>query len=222
MPRPFFGFALLLGGILVCMTFLDRDVALVFGAMKQEMPDVIAPFQAMTTLGKSMWYLYPLAAYSLFAIVVMRRKTADRALWRQRLLISLFLLANIALSGLAVDILKIFVGRPRPVLLIEEGIFNQFSPFMLKSRWWSFPSGHSVTALSLALAASAIWPRGRWALLFFAGLIGASRVIVTAHYPADVLGGFMVAVIVFMGLAKLFEVRGWAVWIDKAKQGNIP
>lgn len=212
MTRTATGFAILLSAILICMVWLDRDVALVFGAMKQQMPNVIAPFQVITSLGKSMWYLYPLGLYSAFAALMLRLRPAERSLWLPRLQTSLFIFANVALSGLAVDIIKILVGRPRPVMLLEENIFNQFTPFIFKSRWWSFPSGHSVTALSLALATSLFWPRWRWALLAGAGLIGASRVIVTAHYPSDVFGGFTIAVIVFMGLARLFEVRGWARW----------
>ncbi|MBP7253508.1 MAG: phosphatase PAP2 family protein [Alphaproteobacteria bacterium] len=212
MSRTAPGFAILLSAILVCMVWLDRDVALVFGAMKQQMPAVIAPFQVITTLGKSMWYLYPLGLYSAYAAIMLRLRPSERTLWLSRLQISLFIFANVALSGLTVDIIKILAGRPRPVILLEEGIFNQFTPFVLKSRWWSFPSGHSVTALSLALAASLFWPRWRWALLACAGLVGASRVIVTAHYPSDVIGGFTIAVIVFMGLTRLFEVRGWTNW----------
>ncbi len=212
MCRTASGFVILLSAIFVCMVWFDRDVALVFSAMKQQMPVVIAPFQALTTLGKSMWYLYPLGLYCAYAALMLRLRPTERAIWLRRFQISLFLFANVALSGLVVDIIKIFVGRPRPVLLIEEGIFNQFTPFMLKSRWWSFPSGHSVTALSLALTLGLFWPRARWLLLTFAGLIGASRVIVTAHYLSDVFGGFTIAAIVFMGLVRFFEVRGWAHW----------
>lgn len=214
MSRTAFGFAILLSAIITCMMWFDRDIALIFGTMKQEMPSVIAPFQAVTTLGKSQWYLYPLGLYSAYAALMLRLRPAERAIWLPRLQTGLFIFANVALSGLAVDIIKIFVGRPRPVLFLEDGIFNQFSPFMLKSRWWSFPSGHSVTVLSLALAVSLFWPRLRWLLLAFAGLIGASRVIVTAHYMGDVFGGFAVAVIVFMGLVRLFEARGWARWVS--------
>lgn len=212
MYRTASGFAVFICAILASMLWLDRDVALIFGAMKQQTPDVIAPFQTLTSLGRSLWYLYPLGLYSAYAAYRMRTKPAEKTLWLRRLQISAFIFANVALSGLAVDIIKIIVGRPRPVMLLEAGVFNQFTPFIFKSRWWSFPSGHSVTALSLALAAGLYWPRWRWALLALAGFVGASRVIVTAHFVSDVFAGFTIAVIVFMALARFFEVRGWAHW----------
>lgn len=200
------------GAILVSMLYFDRDVALAFGAMKRDYPIVIAPFQALTDIGKSLWYLYPLAAYALLTLLLQRLRPTDKARWQRHFFITLFIFANIALSGLAVDTVKIIVGRPRPVLLLEQGIFNQFTAFSFTARWWSFPSGHSATMLSLALGVGAIWPRTLYLLLPLAGLAAASRVIVTAHYPSDMLGGLLVACLVFMGLARLFEVRGWAVW----------
>lgn len=62
----------------------------------------------------------------------------------------------------------------------------------------SFPSGHSTTAMSIALAAVLVTPR-RWRL--FAALGGAcsalatgiSLVILGLHYPSDALGGFLLA-----------------------------
>lgn len=218
--RAIAGFSILLIAIITCIFWIDRPVALDFAAMKQEHPGVISVFQKMTTLGKSQWYLYPLAAYCLGVGLLIWWRPEYRPLWRPRLLAALFIFANVALSGLAVDLLKIIIGRPRPVLLIDHGIFNQFTPWTVStsplgspSRWWSLPSGHSVTALALALALGALWPRCRWAILAFAGIIGASRVIVTAHYLGDILAGFGVAVLIFMLLEYIFKQRGWAIWI---------
>lgn len=208
---------LMLIAIPCSMFWLDRDVALACGALKRDFPAVIAPFQAMTDIGKSMWYLYPLAVYGTLMLALQRLRPAEKPRWRRHFFITLFIFANIALSGLAVDIIKIIVGRPRPVLLLEENIFNQFTAFAFKSRWWSFPSGHSATMLSLALGVGAVWPRARLFLLPLAGLGAASRVIVTAHYASDMIGGLLVACLVFMGLTQLFEVRGWVTWSKRPR-----
>lgn len=62
---------------------------------------------------------------------------------------------------------------------------------------------------SLIIIAYALrWPRGlRWITTLFGistiGAIGASRVYLGAHYPSDVLGGFLAAA------AWLTAVTGW-------------
>ncbi len=207
--RSLLGYSLLYTAIIASILFADYDLALAFAAMKQQSPVLIAPFQAITTLGKSQWYLYPLALYLVWAWVMSKQQPEQRARWLRHLQIAGFIFANIAVSGLAADAVKILVGRPRPVLLIEQDIFNQLSPFIFKSRWWSFPSGHSITGLSLALSVGAFWPRWRWVLLGLAGLIAASRVIVTAHYLSDTLAGLGLGVIIFSLLTMLFKKRGW-------------
>jgi membrane-associated phospholipid phosphatase len=204
------GFAVLAAAIGVCLVQVDQPVALAFAAMKTTQPELIGLFQTVTTLGKSHWYLVPLGVYGLVCAAAWRwGATARRPVWQRRCLLELFVFANIAVSGLLVDGLKILVGRPRPVLLLEQGIFNQFMPLALASRWWSFPSGHTATIVSLALAVGALWPRWRWPLLVIAGVAAASRVIITAHYLADILAGIGMAVLVFMALQALFLRRGW-------------
>lgn len=209
-----FGIAILAG-----MLCIDRDVALAFGAMKRDTPALISFFTTITDIGKSQWYLYPLGLLCLACGLMLRWKLQPqrRALWLALLQMSGFVFANIALSGLAVDCIKIIIGRPRPVLLLEQDIFNQFTSFSFTSRWWSFPSGHSATILSLALAAGAICPRWRRPLLLLAGTVAASRVIVTAHYPSDVLGGLLIASMIFTYLERFFHLRGWACWNKNAR-----
>ncbi len=57
---------------------------------------------------------------------------------------------------------------------------------------YSLPSGHSTFA---ALVVGALWPlvgfRGRLALVFYAALVGWSRVAAGMHFPADVVAGWM-------------------------------
>jgi undecaprenyl-diphosphatase len=54
---------------------------------------------------------------------------------------------------------------------------------------YSFPSGHTLHAVSLAWQASAHFPELGWVLLPLAALIAASRVVLGLHYPSDVLAG---------------------------------
>ncbi len=54
---------------------------------------------------------------------------------------------------------------------------------------YSFPSGHTLHAVSFTVLATAYFPALGWVLVPFASLIAASRVVLGLHYPTDVLAG---------------------------------
>ena len=221
MTRAQVGYAILIIAIMMAIFGFDRDIALAFGAMKTGQPAVIELFKSITVLGLSKWYLWPLGLFLIGIGVMLRHRPALRPHLLSHWQSAGFLFANLALSGLAVNVLKIIIGRPRPVLLLESGIFNDFVPFSFASRLWSFPSGHSATALSLALSLAVLFPRWRLPLLLFAGTIAASRIVVTAHYLSDTMAGFGVAALVFSGTQIYFARRGWAPFATTHKRGNI-
>jgi membrane-associated phospholipid phosphatase len=64
----------------------------------------------------------------------------------------------------------------------------------------SFPSGHTLRALLLAVALSAAWPRARWLL---AGWAACSLVLLEVaghHVPSDIAGGIVLAAFVMEAL----------------------
>lgn len=190
------------------MIWFDRPVALYFRALDHDAPYLVAPFKTITALGKSEWFLYPTATIFAVALCAMRFQPLRRIFWRGLAQKSGFVFADIALTGLTVDLLKILIGRPRPVLL-PEGIFNQFTPLSFHARWWSFPSGHSATMMAAALSLGVIFPRWRLPLWSAAGLIAASRIVVAAHYPSDVMGGLIVAAAMHTLLCQRLIRWGW-------------
>ena len=87
----------------------------------------------------------------------------------------------IALPGLFSSIVKNMIGRARPGV---GGSLNPslFDPFHWAPAYAGLPSGHATTAFAALAAFGMLWPRARTALLIFALLIAASRIIVTALY----------------------------------------
>ena len=84
-------------------------------------------------------------------------------------------------------VVKRLIGRARPLRI--EGSDIYFAPFGWRNDYASLPSGHSTTAFAVAVALGALFPRLRVALWIYAGIIAVSRVILTAHYPSDVIAG---------------------------------
>ena len=126
------------------------------------------------------------------------RPWADRM--RQAALVPAFLLASIAASGLAVDLLKIVFGRTRPKLLFADGTYD-FSWLGLAADYWSFPSGHTAAVAALATALWCLWPRHVLFYIALASVVAASRVVTGAHYLSDVVVGGFVAVLVTRAVA---------------------
>jgi len=100
----------------------------------------------------------------------------------------------VALSGLISNIVKRAIGRPRPELFGDQGLFS-FNPFMHNSDYESFPSGHATTDGAFWTALALLFPPLRWPFLLFGLYLALTRVFVGAHYPSDVTVGF-----------------GWGMW----------
>jgi membrane-associated phospholipid phosphatase len=135
-------------------------------------------FRPVTKLGESQGYL--VAGALLYLLYRTRRPWMANA-W-------LFLFSSVAVSGLASDLLKIILGRARPKLFLNDGIYG-FDFFHLEHAWTSFPSGHATTALSAAVSLSLLYPRFRPLFLAAGFLIALSRIMLSQHYLSDVIAG---------------------------------
>jgi membrane-associated phospholipid phosphatase len=108
-------------------------------------------------------------------------------------------------SGLVADVGKLLVVRTRPGIsdlthsaqatflgwrpLIELPL----APGQSKSLYQSFPSGHTATAVGLAIGLSYVYPRGRWFFAAMACLAAAQRICDGHHFLSDTLVGASVA-----------------------------
>jgi len=97
--------------------------------------------------------------------------------------------AVLVVSHLIVQLVKRTVGRPRPSRGVDcRTLIDEPDRF-------SFPSGHSAAAMSVAFVYAMAFPHYASVLIPAAVLVGASRVCLGVHYPGDVLIGQLIALL---------------------------
>jgi undecaprenyl-diphosphatase len=155
-------------------------------------------FELITRLGLSTpWLVASLAGFICFKFIKKNEVLANAAL---------FLFLAVALAGIANDLIKILVGRSRPGLLLHEGIYG-FHPFTNQYKYASFPSGHANTIGALCYGLYRVIGRFKWVWLTVALAVMASRVIVGAHFPSDVIFGAFLGVVATELIAVAFEKK---------------
>lgn len=112
-------------------------------------------------------------------------ENADLELIRQ---CALAFVASLAAGSLVLHGIKLVLGRRRPRDDFEMGLYG-FMPLSFDLQYNSFPSGHALTIMCVAVVASAAWPQ--FALLWFALALwlALTRALLTAHYLSDVFVG---------------------------------
>ncbi|MES1195589.1 MAG: phosphatase PAP2 family protein [Steroidobacter sp.] len=76
--------------------------------------------------------------------------------------------------------------------LVRERPYINFAGVMAGTKVldrYSFPSGHTLHAVSFTILICTSYPQLGWLCIPFAVLVAASRVVLGLHYPSDVLAG---------------------------------
>jgi undecaprenyl-diphosphatase len=111
-----------------------------------------------------------------------------------------------AIAGIFVfKALKRLSQRPRPCQL-EPHCWSKVLP----PDQFSFPSGHTMTAFSIALVVSYFYPSLEGPLLFLALSIAMSRIVLGMHYLSDVLAGVILGITLGCSSITAFAAMGLA------------
>lgn len=138
------------------------------------------------------------ATVGLLGLAALAHRTADAQIWQA----AVGGVAGLLIAGLATQVVKHVACRARPRLVdgwgvgamtppdapTRRGFFH--SPCFGERNYQGFPSGHAATAFAVAAALVGWAPgRRRWWILAAASGVGASRIVLNAHFLSDVLGG---------------------------------
>jgi membrane-associated phospholipid phosphatase len=182
---------------ILCYFYVDRPVAVYCHGLGKS---IKAAGEMITAFGVSTWYLVVSAVvFLLFRFVRKNEAWSNRAL---------MVFLAVALSGIVTDIIKFVMGRARPTMLFEKDWFG-FDFFQTKWAFVSFPSGHATTVAAMAFALYFIFPKYK-VLYILAVLLGmASRLVLGAHYPSDVIFGAYVGSMTAILVKRVLESRGF-------------
>lgn len=152
--------------------------------------------------------LYHLGSSPAFPLIGLA--TAALMAWRRQRLLALFMMVAVLARWATSGLLKDLVERPRPSPLLVD-VSEQANGF-------SFPSGHVLGTVLLfgficfASQQLIVNPRTRrWvqvSCLVVIGLMGVQRVYAGAHWPTDVLAGYLWGSVILFALTKLYQFCG--------------
>ncbi|MFA5362958.1 MAG: phosphatase PAP2 family protein [Candidatus Omnitrophota bacterium] len=128
----------------------------------------------------------------VFIFVIFKKKEARR--------LGVLLLAGLFVSCLSVSILKIWIARPRPFLVLPN------VNLLVQAKGFSFPSGHAVNTFVVATLLF-IFSKKFYYIYIVACSVALSRIYLGVHFPSDVMAGALIGVALgylIMRIAELF------------------
>ena len=121
------------------------------------------------------------------------------------------------LAGLATQILKHLIGRPRPRFTHQEAF--EYGPSW-QGGLDAFPSGHAAASFAVATVLARYFPE--WRGLWYGGAIfvAVARVVKGSHFPTDVLGGAVLGFLIAYVWAR--ALKEWRVNVVHALPQTLP
>jgi membrane-associated phospholipid phosphatase len=108
-----------------------------------------------------------------------------------------FVVLTCEITGLAALILRVLIGRARPLAHVPQGVYGVWYHghwIIGKYEFASFPSGHSATAMGLAAAAWLVDRRWGAIAAIYAALVMWSRIALQYHHLSDVIASAVLSI----------------------------
>ena len=157
--------------------FEKNDIGMFYFVNKKLQNKILDVFMKyITELGSTVF-----AVCICLFLILLRLFSSNQKLW-------LLMSANMILGQFITQTAKRLFNRPRPWKSLGWARVVKSV-----SCAYSFPSGHTCSAFSIALVLSSALPTISLVLFLLATLVGISRIYLGCHYPSDVLTGSMVS-----------------------------
>lgn len=179
--------------ICICLVlkliYTKADIYFAINSLNSPLSDFLAPFA--TDLGNG-WMA---VAISVILVFFSYRR-------------AFILITSWALTSLSAQILKYIFDAPRPMLYFQDQLWRiHFVKGVEMLRVHSFPSGHTVTAFTMAVIFT-YWSKNKALgplFLLIAVLVGYSRMYLSEHFFEDVTAGSVIGVVITLI---------WLYWLD--------
>lgn len=177
--------------------FVDPWLALYLGSYKHHW--IVKSAQWATDFGNAWPYLVGIAV--LFAGSYLFRNAKS---FRAK---CLYVFVTICAAGALSEVIAIVIGRSRPRLLLEQGIYSLsflsgFKPYD------SMPSSHATSVLAFAFATAIVMPQMRKLLFAYGFVLATTRVLINAHYAGDILASAAVTAATALFLQRYLPQQG--------------
>lgn len=103
------------------------------------------------------------------------------------------------------NLLKYIFKRPRPYIYTDKIKNLSGKEHKIITTVYSFPSGHTFAATFFSLLMLIKYPN-EFLFNIIGILVGFSRIFLGVHYPTDIIGGILFAIIIFNILKQIYKI----------------
>ncbi len=171
--------------VILAYNFVDLHLAIYFHQLDAR--NHLHFLKYLTEFGKVSIYVVLFTLLGLFFRYIRMNNVYEARSW--------YMLGCVLIANLVCLVVKVILSRARPELWFSIHAFG-FYGLKTKSLYWSLPSGHTTTIVSIVSGLGVLFPRYFYLYLVFAFCVILTRVVLYYHYLSDVMTAFYLSVLV--------------------------